>query len=73
MIDGIRNPAEIEELRKSPDSKIVGLAVNEELIVERILSRKRDGDALSRGDILKKIAREKGKESRKMVNRSQNA
>ena len=61
VIDGIRNPAEIEELRKSPDSKIVGLAVNEELIVERILSRKRDGDALSRGDILKKIAREKGK------------
>lgn len=60
VIDGIRNPAEVLELRKSPDSKIVGLAVNEELIVERILSRKRDGDALSREDILKKIAREKG-------------
>ena len=61
VIDGIRNPAEIEELRKAPDSKIIGLAVSEELIVQRILSRKRDGDALSREDILKKIAREKGK------------
>lgn len=61
VIDGIRNPAEIEELRKEPDAKIIGLSAKKEMLVERILSRSRTGDAISRHEILKKIRREKGK------------
>lgn len=60
VIDGIRNPAEIEELRKNSGTKIIGLKVNEKLIIKRILGRSRAGDAVTAKDILKKLQREKG-------------
>lgn len=61
VVDGIRNPAEIRELRKEPTVKIIGLSAKREILVERILSRSRTGDAITCKDILKKLQREKGK------------
>lgn len=44
IFDGIRNPAQIIELRKEANSLILGITADRELIVGRILSRKRTGD-----------------------------
>jgi dCMP deaminase len=41
--------------------KIVGVDVKKSLLVERILSRARDGDAIDKKEVLKKIEREEGK------------
>jgi len=77
VIDGIRNPAEIDELRKINagrekadfvgvvDGKdfrafIVGVNTEMELLISRILSRTREGDAKTRDEIIRKIDRELG-------------
>lgn len=60
VVDGIRNPAEIDELRKGKYVHIVGVNANKELLVERILSRSRESDAKERAEILRKIEREWG-------------
>lgn len=60
VIDGIRNPAEIDELRKGKDVYIVGVKVGRDLLVERILGRGREGDAGTRDEIIAKIEREFG-------------
>ncbi len=62
IIDGIRNPAEISELIEYGDVFIVGLYAEEDILVNRILSRKRAGDAVSREDIVAKLDREYGKD-----------
>ena len=61
IVDGIRNPAEIEELRKLPHFILVANTAPEDLIVSRILSRKRPDDTLDEGAIRQKIHREMGK------------
>ncbi|NIA01952.1 MAG: AAA family ATPase [Nitrospirae bacterium] len=60
VVDGIRNPAEIEELRNGEDVYIVGLHAEKETLVNRVLGRGRDSDATERGEILRKIEREWG-------------
>lgn len=60
VIDGIRNPAEIEEIRRSGCARIVGLKVSEDILVSRILNRSREGDSSEAKNILKKIRRELG-------------
>lgn len=60
VIDGIRNPAEIEELKKVSDVYVVGVVANKDLLVSRILSRARESDAKNSEDILRKINREWG-------------
>lgn len=60
VIDGIRNPAEIDELKKEKSVYIIGVFANKDLLVERILSRARESDAKSREEILRKIERELG-------------
>lgn len=61
VVDGIRNPAEIDELRKSSDVHIIALEANRELLVERILKRGRPSDAKTPEEIIFKIEREWGK------------
>jgi len=60
VIDGIRNPAEIEELRKKDDVHIVGVVAQREILVQRIIDRARGDDAPSQSEIERKLDREWG-------------
>jgi len=60
IIDGIRNPACILELRQLPSFKVVGVSANDELLLDRLLARSREGSVLTRDEILAKLNREKG-------------
>ncbi len=60
IVDGIRNPAEIEELRKHPDFILIANTAPEDLIISRILSRKRSDDTLNEQSIRQKLRREMG-------------
>lgn len=61
VIDGIRNPAEIVELKKGNDVYVVGVKTDLNLLADRILSRNRESDAKNRDEILRKVEREWGK------------
>lgn len=61
VIDGIRNPAEIEALRQASDVYVIGISAPRELLIERLLSRARAGDAISLDEITAKLDREWGK------------
>lgn len=61
VIDGIRNPAEWEELQKLPDIQLLGVTAPTDLIVERITMRNREGGVLTREQILERMEKEKGK------------
>jgi len=60
VIDGIRNPAEWEELKLSPGSHLIGVSANRDLLVDRLMARKREGTALTKEEILQKMDRENG-------------
>lgn len=60
VIDGIRNPACIEELKKLPGFKVVGVSANDDLLVHRILDRRRGGLKLDRDNVLERLSKEKG-------------
>ncbi|MBN2096527.1 dephospho-CoA kinase [Candidatus Peregrinibacteria bacterium] len=60
VVDGIRNPAEVEALRKHPDFILIANTAPEDLIVERIFSRKRADDTLDKEAIRQKLRREMG-------------
>jgi dephospho-CoA kinase len=60
VVDGIRNPAEIDELHQGQDVYIVGVKTDLELLIERIISRNRESDAKTREDITHKVKREWG-------------
>lgn len=62
VVDGIRNPAEIDELKKEKDFYVFGIYTDKNILVDRILSRNRDSDAKERSEILRKIEREWGKD-----------
>ena len=62
IIDGIRNPAEVEELRKRPDFILIANTAPEDLIISRILSRKRADDTLNEEAIRQKLRREMGED-----------
>ncbi|MBU0982026.1 AAA family ATPase [Patescibacteria group bacterium] len=61
VIDGIRNPAEIFELRKGEGVSIVGITVDREILIERILGRAREGDSRDREELQAKLDRDWGK------------
>lgn len=44
VIDGIRNPAEVNELRLLPSFFLIGVAADREVILARMRSRSRPGD-----------------------------
>ncbi|MDD4627830.1 MAG: AAA family ATPase [Candidatus Peribacteraceae bacterium] len=60
VIDGIRNPAEAEELRRLPDFHMIGVTADPEVIVSRLTARKREGSSLSKEQILERLEKEKG-------------
>ena len=60
IIDGLRNPAEVEALRNLPHFILVANIAPEELIVKRILERKRVDDTLDEVTIRQKLRREMG-------------
>ena len=59
IIDGIRNPAEEMELRRLPGFQMIGLFAHDDVIIDRLLKRNREGN-LSREQIIEKLNREKG-------------
>ncbi len=60
VIDGIRNPACIKELRELPDFKVLGVTANSDLLVNRILERRREGLNMERKTVLEKLNKERG-------------
>lgn len=60
IVDGIRNPAEALELQKHHNFTLVANTAPEELIISRILSRKRSDDTLNEDAIRAKLRREMG-------------
>lgn len=60
VVDGIRNPAEIDELRKHPDFVLIANTAPEQAIIDRIFFRKRSDDTLDADAIRKKLRREMG-------------
>lgn len=60
IIDGIRNPACILELKKLNGFKLIGVSADDNLLVERLLARGREGTPLTKEEILEKLNREKG-------------
>jgi len=60
IIDGIRNPAEIDELKKGDDVFVVGILTDLEILIDRILKRSRLSDSKNRDEIIFKIKRELG-------------
>lgn len=61
VIDGIRNPNEIIELKKIPNLHLLAITADERTIIERIKSRARQGEeSSSEEEIIKKLQKEKG-------------
>lgn len=60
VIDGIRHPAEIAELRKLKDFYLIGVTARPETLMKRIIGRGRKSDVRLEKDILEKIKREIG-------------
>jgi dephospho-CoA kinase len=60
LIDGIRNPAEISELKKLNHFYLIGLKTEPEVIIKRLISRKRVSDIAESSELLKRMEREWG-------------
>jgi dCMP deaminase len=60
VVDGIRNPACIEQLRELPDFKVLGVTANSDLLVDRILERRRGGLDMDRETVMTKLNKERG-------------
>ena len=60
IIDGIRNPAEVEVLKKESDFVLLANTAPEDMIIERIMSRKRSDDTFDESSIRHKLRREWG-------------
>ena len=60
IIDGIRNPAEAKELKKYSNFILVANTAPEDIIISRVLSRKRSDDTLDEAAIRLKLRREMG-------------
>ena len=62
VIDGIRNPAEIDELKKDPSFVLIAIMLSENEIVKRILARKRDIDSKNASEIIRELHRDWGED-----------
>jgi len=60
IIDGIRNPAEIDELKKLPGFSLIAVDADMDIILKRIKERKRTTDLLADEELLKRLRREWG-------------
>ena len=60
VVDGIRNPKEVEVLKKEPDFVLIANTAPEDLIINRIRARKRSDDTFDELSIRRKLRREMG-------------
>lgn len=60
VIDGIRNPAEVMELRKLAGFFLVGIDARTEIILARLRSRRRSTDHADEAELKKRLSREWG-------------
>lgn len=60
VIDGIRNPHEVEELRKMKDFYLIAVTAPIEILIERVISRRRIDDPESEDEIRERILKEIG-------------
>jgi len=60
LIDGIRNPAEIQELKKMNHFYLIGLQSDRNIILNRLISRKRESDIADDSELIKRMDREWG-------------
>lgn len=60
LIDGIRNPAEIHELKKMNHFYLIGLKTDRDTIINRIKARKRKSDMTDHVELIKRMDREWG-------------
>lgn len=60
VVDGIRNPAEIDALKEGENVHVIGVKASFDTLVNRILSRGRESDATEREAIIHKLKRELG-------------
>ena len=60
VIEGIRNPAEIEFLKKNPNFVLIGVKASRRLRFKRLLSRAKEWDPKTYGDFLKVDRRDLG-------------
>ena len=63
VIDSIRNPGEIEELRKNKGFLLVGVVTDEKIRFQRLLKRGRIGDATTFEDFRKQEDKENNNEA----------
>ena len=61
VIDGIRNPAEVAELKRLHDFYLIAIDSKKELILERLKSRNRNTDIANESELIKRLDREWGK------------
>ncbi|MEW6457000.1 MAG: AAA family ATPase [Acidobacteriota bacterium] len=60
IIDGIRNPAEIEELKKMKGFYLIGIIAPLNILIERILKREREDDPKKKEEIIERIRQDIG-------------
>ncbi len=60
VIDGIRNPAEVEELRRLEGFVLLGIDADIDVILQRMRRRGRDTDRSSEDELRQRLAREWG-------------
>lgn len=60
VIDGIRNPAEVIELREIDSFCLIGIDAGIDIIIQRIKSRDRDTDKAEEAELRKRLEREWG-------------
>lgn len=62
VLNGIRNPSEVNYLHANHEAKIFALDIPEEKLLENLMNRKREGDPKTKDGFLKMLQREKGKD-----------
>ncbi len=62
VVDGIRNPAEVNELKKLPYFYLVGITASTDVLLKRMMERGREGEGkIDEKALLDKLEREQGK------------
>jgi dephospho-CoA kinase len=60
LIDGIRNPAEVAQLRRLVPFHLLGIRARREVLIERLLCRKRSDDLADEVELGRRLDREWG-------------
>ncbi len=60
VIDGIRNPVEVLELKKLSSFHLIGVSSERQILIERIKERKRSSDNVSESELNRVLDREWG-------------